>query len=255
MTAAKTILVIQAHPDDAEIFCSGTLAHLAEKGHRIVIATMTAGGMGGIGMNEETTAKTRKGEAAAAAQLIGAEYLCLEQRDGYVFDNPEIRVVTTELIRRERADVVMTHLPDDYHPDHRATSSIVESATLLSTLPNVPCQVEPLPATPLLYHTSPLNLTNHLGHPYTPHFYVDVTPVVHIKRQMIASHVSQIQLMRTMFNKDHFVEDMLSDHDRKLGPRIGTAYAEAFWQHLGGGFAHTPFIQQVLREYVRLHLG
>ena len=206
-------------------------------------------------MDEETTGDTRKSEAARAAGIIGADYVCLDQRDGYVFDNVEIRVATTELIRRERADIVLTHLPDDYHPDHRATSSIVESATLLSTLPNVPCQVEPLPSTPLLYHTSPFNLTNHLGHPFTPHFYVDVTSVIQTKRQMIASHHSQIQLMYAMFGKDNFVEDMLDDHDRKFGPQIGTAYAEGFWQHLGGGFSHTPFLQQSLREYVRLHLA
>jgi LmbE family N-acetylglucosaminyl deacetylase len=255
MFTPRTILVIQAHPDDAEIFCAGTLALLREKGHRIVITTITSGGMGGIGMDVEATAATRKAEAAEAAGLIESEYHCLDQRDGFLFDGPEIRIETIELIRRERADVVLTHLPNDYHPDHRATSSIAEAATLMSTLPNVPCPIEPLSATPLLYHTTPFNLTDHLGHPYTPHFYVDITTVIDIKRRMIGSHQSQIELMQVMFGKGHFVEDMLDDHDRKLGPRIGTAYAEAFWQHLGGGFPHTPFLQQALREYVRLHLG
>ena len=254
MPKQKTIVAIQAHPDDAEIFCAGTLALLSEKGHRIVIVTMTSGGMGGIGMDEETTMITRKGEAAAAANVIDAAYICMDQRDGYLFDNPEIRVETTELLRRERADIVLTHLPNDYHPDHRATSSIVESATLLSTLRNVPSQLEPLDTIPILYHTTPFNLTDHLGNPYAPHFYVDISSVIQTKRKMIGAHHSQIELMRQMFGKESFVEDMLNEHDRKLGPKMGSEYAEAFLQHRGGGFPHTPFIEQTLREHVRLQL-
>jgi LmbE family N-acetylglucosaminyl deacetylase len=84
MFTPRTILVIQAHPDDAEIFCAGTLALLREKGHRIVITTITSGGMGGIGMDVEATAATRKAEAAEAAGLIESEYHCLDQRDGFL---------------------------------------------------------------------------------------------------------------------------------------------------------------------------
>lgn len=250
MPQQKTILAIQAHPDDTEIFCSGTLALLAQQGHRVVIATMTSGNMGGIGMDPETTAERRKKEAAEAARLIGAEYICMEQPDGFVFDSPEIRVKTNQVIRQSGAHVVLTHLPDDYHPDHRATSSIVESATLLTTLPNVPCDAAPLKTTPILYHTTPFNLTNHLGTPYTPHFYVDVSSVIETKKAMIAAHDSQVELMRVMFDIQNFVEDMLDGHDRKLGADIGLSYAEAFWQHLGGGFPHAPFIQDTLKEHV-----
>ena len=250
MPTKKTILVIQAHPDDAEIFCAGTLALLAKEGHRIVIATMTNGGMGGIGMDESQTGRTRKEEARIAAQEIGAEYFCFDQEDGYLFDNKSIRVDTTNSIRKYGADIVFTHLPDDYHPDHRATSTIVESATLLATLPNVPCDEAPLSTTPVLYHTTPFNLTNHLGIPYSPHFYVDISSVIETKKAMIAAHKSQTRLMRVMFEKDSFVEDMLRDHDVKLGHRIQVPYAEAFWQHLGGGFPHDTFVQHILHPYV-----
>ena len=44
----KRVLAFHAHPDDTESFCSGTLALLKEKGYEIIVATMTAGGMGGI---------------------------------------------------------------------------------------------------------------------------------------------------------------------------------------------------------------
>ena len=249
MESTKNILIIQAHPDDAEIFCSGTAALLAQQGHHVTIATMTDGGMGGIGTDAAETGRIRKEEAAEAARCIDASYHCLNQPDGYVFDGVDIRIATNRLIREVGAHVVFTHLPDDYHPDHRATSSIVESATLLTTLPNVPCGAPPLKATPVLYHTTPFTLTNHLGIPYNPHFYVDITSVLETKKAMLTAHQSQIELMQVMFGKDQFVEDMLDDHDRKLGPTIGVPYAEAFWQHLGGGFPHTPFVQEALKGF------
>ena len=52
-TGNKTILSIHAHPDDTEAFCAGTLVLLKEKGFKIVIATMTPGGMGGVSQDEE----------------------------------------------------------------------------------------------------------------------------------------------------------------------------------------------------------
>ncbi len=248
MPTKKTIVTIQAHPDDAEIYCAGTLSLLADQGHRLVIATMTSGGMGGFGTNEATTRATRKKEAKAAAAIIGAEYISLDERDGYLFDGPDIRTRTTELIRSSGADIVLTHLPDDYHPDHRATGSIVEAATLLTTLPNVPCQATPLEQTPVLYHTTPFTLTNHLGLPYRPTCYIDITPAIKTKRAMIDSHTSQVETMRRMFNKEHFVEDMLNDHDRKLGQQAGVEYAEAYQLHRGGGYPQTPLLEELLAE-------
>ena len=80
----KRVLAFHAHPDDTESFCSGTLALLKEKGYEIIVATMTAGGMGGINSTECQTIVTRKKEAAAAAKVLGAEYCCFDQRDGFV---------------------------------------------------------------------------------------------------------------------------------------------------------------------------
>ena len=56
----KSIVVITAHPDDAEVACGGTLALLKNCGYKITIVTMTAGGMGGINMSEQETVKIRR---------------------------------------------------------------------------------------------------------------------------------------------------------------------------------------------------
>ncbi len=247
----KTVLAIQAHPDDTEIFCSGTLSLLKDKGFKIVIATMTPGGMGGVTHNEEGTAEIRRKEAARAAEVLGAEYFCLDQRDGYVFDNTEARIKVTTLIQKVQAGVVFTHLPYDYHSDHRATSTIVEAGTMLATLPNVPTNEKPVTLTPLLYYTSPFGFTNNMGGEIPdPSFFIDVTTTFEKKKEMLSHHDSQKKVMELMFNIKDFFGDMRG-FDQKMGKLAGVKYAEAYWQNTGGGFYKDPFIQEVLEDFKR----
>ncbi len=247
----KTVLAVHAHPDDTESFCAGTLALLKKKGFRIVLATMTPGGMGGVGTDEAETAQVRRDEARKAADVIDAEYFCLEQRDGYVFDNAEARMMVTEIVRKVKAGVVFTHLPFDYHSDHRATCSIVEAGTMLATLPNVPVSEKPLEVTPLLYHTEPFGFTDTLGRDIPePSFYIDISESFETKIKMLSMHESQKKLMKHMFGIDDFFKDV-REFDIDLGRKIGVPYAEAFWQHLGAGFHKDPLIQEYLKEYRR----
>jgi LmbE family N-acetylglucosaminyl deacetylase len=71
-----TILAIHAHPDDIETLAAGTLALLAAAGHTVVVATVTAGDLGSSATDPDETASIRRAEAAVAAELIGARYLC-----------------------------------------------------------------------------------------------------------------------------------------------------------------------------------
>ena len=75
--APPRVLAIHAHPDDVELQCAGTLALLKDAGCEIVVATMTAGDKGSAELDPDQTAAVRRREAAAAANLLGAEYHCL----------------------------------------------------------------------------------------------------------------------------------------------------------------------------------
>ncbi|MBA7473297.1 MAG: hypothetical protein GH155_01270 [Spirochaeta sp.] len=247
----RTAVVIHAHPDDTEIFCAGTLRLLKDTGYRLVIVTLTAGGMGGIDMSEVDTIALRKSEAEEAAALLEAKYYCLEGRDGYLFDSEELRIETTALIRREKAGMVFTHLPLDYHSDHRTTANIVESAAMLATLPNVPCKESPLPITPLLYHTAPLGFTDPLGSNISPpHFFIDISSTIDAKMEMLSYHKTQVELMRVMHRMDSLF-DYMKRYSSELGDMVNVEYAEAFWQHLGGGFQKTTQLQEDLKDYVK----
>jgi len=253
MNFNKVVVSVHAHPDDTEAWCAGTLKLLKEKGYKIIIATVTAGGMGGIGSDEETTIDIRREEARKAAAVLDADYYCFEGRDGYLFDTKELRLKITSLVRKYNAGIVMTHLPMDYHVDHRVTCNMVEAATIVATLPNVPIEEEPLEITPLLYHTAPLTLTDPIGAPIVPpHFFVDVSSVMDAKREMLQYHQSQQTLMKVMHKMDDFF-GVVYQGNKDYGQMVDVEYAEVFWQHLGGGFQKNPLVQEELADFVKIN--
>src|ERR1700759_1001062 len=105
------ILAFQAHPDDIETLPAGTLALLAANGHRITIATMTAGDCGAIDTSREETARIRKAEPTAAAKMIGADYLCADVPDLCVFNDATCRRRAVETIRAVQPEIVITGSP------------------------------------------------------------------------------------------------------------------------------------------------
>lgn len=251
MNRPKNLLIIQAHPDDAEAWSAGTLALMAEKGWKITIATMTAGGMGSFAMKEKEAVEVRRSEAAAAAGEIGAEYYCFNRRDGFLFDGETIRIEAVNLIRKVNAGVVITHAPFDYHTDHRITSTIVDAAVLLSNLPNVPSEEKPLELTPVFYHGMPFNLTDPLGNEVPePHFFVDISGKPMIKKMaMLTHHKSQQDLMKQMMGMEDFFGEM-KVFNAELGKMIGVEHAECYWQHLGGGYPRDSIIQDEISTFI-----
>lgn len=246
----KVALSFHAHPDDAEAWNAGVLKLLKDKGYSIVIATMTGGDLGGCNMGMEETARVRFLEARNAAAVLDAEYYSLGGTDGFLFDTKEMRLKAISLIRKVRAGIIFTHLSNDYHADHRTTANIVEAAAMVSALDPVPVEEKPLDVTPLLYHTSPLTLSDPVGASVVPpQFYVDVTSVVETKKKMLEFHVSQIELMRHMHKMDDFFGFVL-EGNRNYGKIAGVEYAEVYWQHKGGGFQKETQIQEDLSEFI-----
>lgn len=249
----KVALSINAHPDDAEAWNAGVLKLLHDKGYEIVIATMTGGDLGGCNMSMEETARVRFKEAKDAAAILDAEYYYLGGIDGSLYDTYEMRMKTISLIRKVRAGIIFTHLPNDYHPDHRATANIVEAAAMVSSLDPVPVPEKPLNVTPLLYHSSPLTLSDPIGGQLTPpHFFVDVTSALETKIKMLGKHVSQLELMKHMHKIDDFFGYVL-EGNKNYGKLAGVEYAEVYWQHLGGGFQKDPQVQRDLKEFIVKH--
>src|SRR5689334_3277524 len=118
------VLAIGAHGDDLELFCGGTLARYAAQGDHVVMCVVTDG-RGRPAGNPDEIAAIRKAEAEASAAVIGAESVWMGIPDGGLWFDEAARHLFVEAIRRAKPDVIITHPPDDYHPDHKTTSRLV----------------------------------------------------------------------------------------------------------------------------------
>lgn len=230
------VLAIHAHPDDIEFQCAGTLLLLARAGCEIVVATMTAGDKGSAELGPEEIAAIRRGEAAKAAELLGAEYLCLGFRDLEIcFDNDSRRAVI-EALRKTRPDIVITAPPVDYMPDHEETSRLVRDACFTAAVPNYKTrQWDPAPALghiPHLYYVDPLGGVDYFGRPVEPQFIVDVSEMFDSKLEMLACHVSQREWLRRQHGLDEYL-DSCRRFSKTRGNAIGVAHGEGFRQHVG----------------------
>lgn len=215
------VLAVGAHPDDLEILCGGTLARYARDGTTVVMAIATDGSAGHMTIPPDELARLRKAEAQQAADSIGAELLWLGFRDELLFEDMPARLRFVDLIREARPDVILTHDPADYHPDHRAVSRLTFDASFVAGLPNIQT------ARPFHAGVQPLFYFDTLsGAGFTPTEYVDVTDVYALKRAMLKCHASQLTWM-----DDHDHVDMLDFIEvttRSRGLQCGVRHAEAF---------------------------
>lgn len=247
--ALPRILAIHAHPDDVELQCAGTLFRLKQMGCPITIVTMTPGDLGSAELSSEEIAAVRRQEARKGADLLGADYMCLEFRDlSIVVDNDGRRRVT-EAIRKSRPDVVITAPPVDYMSDHEFTSRLVRDACFSASAPLYKTeQWDPAPALdkiPHLYYVDPISGIDWYGRPIPATFIVDVSDQIEQKLAMLACHESQRAWLRRQHGLDEYL-DGCRRWSAERGASIGVAYGEGFTQHSGHPYPHSGLLQELL---------
>ena len=183
------ILVIGAHPDDCDFKAGGIAALYKQAGHNVKFISVTNGDAGHHEMGGGPLALRRGQEAKDAADIIGIEYDLLDIHDGELVPNLENRYKIIRNIRLYKPDIIMTHRPNDYHPDHRYTSMLVQDAAYMVTVPNVCAQTPHLDNNPvILYLSDGFNKP----YPFTPDVVIGIDSVVEKKIDMIHSHTSQV---------------------------------------------------------------
>lgn len=186
------VMVIFAHPDDAEVQCAGTVALWAEAGKRITYVVLTKGDKGtqDPNMNPEEVAKLRREEQLRAAKILGVEkVIFLENGDGELEVNIERRRELTKLIREFQPEVLMTHDPwmrYQLHPDHRACGTLALDAIISARdrlfFPEQiaqglkPCRVRRI----LLFASD------------QPDYWVDIEKTIEKKLKALGQHQSQV---------------------------------------------------------------
>lgn len=164
------ILAIGAHPDDIETSCGGTLAKYAKMGHKVFTATATNGNVGSATLSMEEIAAIRKEEARRAAAHIGAEYICLDYDDEMFFEDKAARLAFIDLVRYCKADVILTHNPEDYNPDHELTSKIINDIAVMIPVEKIKTKNPAYDKIPIIAYFEPVN-----GLGFVPTDYVDIT--------------------------------------------------------------------------------
>lgn len=247
------ILVIHAHPDDWEILAGGSIALLAQHPDvSLEVVTMTAGDCGSAELSPEEISRVRKQEAAAAAALIGAPYVCAGFLDLAIFNDDASRRRVTDLLRQAKADIVITANYPDYHCDHEATHQLVRDACFGASAPNYKAGSAPaLDRIPHLYFMDSTEGIDRDGRPLPAEFVVDVSAMVDKKRQLIACHESQRAWLAKQHGMGDYVELAL-DWTRARGETAGFAYGEGFRQYRGHPYPQSPLLQDLLSSQASL---
>ncbi|HEY7423961.1 MAG TPA: PIG-L family deacetylase [Gemmataceae bacterium] len=182
------IICFGAHPDDCELQVGGTAALWAAQGHHVKLVSVTNGDIGHWREAGGPLARRRTAEVERAARLLGVITEVLDIHDGELLPTLENRRTLTRLIREWKADIVMTHRPNDYHPDHRYTGILVQDSAYMVTVPFF------CPDTPIL-RTNPVFLFYpdrfRKPNPFQPDIAVSIDSVIDKKLDALDTLVSQ----------------------------------------------------------------
>ncbi len=139
------LLILGAHPDDAEFHAGGLAAIYREGGARREngLCDRRPGRATSVFRGKELS-DIRREESAARARLVAATYEVWNNPDGRLLPTIELREQIIRELRTFAPDLVLTHRLNDYHPDHRAVGQAVQDASYLVTVPPI------CPDTPIL---------------------------------------------------------------------------------------------------------
>jgi LmbE family N-acetylglucosaminyl deacetylase len=182
------VIAIGAHPDDCEYRMGATAALLVDAGHAVKFVSVTNGDAGHHKIRGPELAARRYAETREVARRLGVDYDVLDHHDGQLMPTLEIRHEIIRLIRDWRADLVLGPRPNDYHPDHRYTSLLVQDAAFLVTVPALVPDAAALRDNPVfLYFEDGFQRPN----PFRPDIAIIVDEAIDRKIASLDAHVSQ----------------------------------------------------------------
>jgi LmbE family N-acetylglucosaminyl deacetylase len=185
------IIVFGAHPDDCEGRAGGVAAMWAAQGHHVKFVSATNGDIGHAEMAGGALARRRMKEAKQAAKILGIdESVVLDNHDGELMPTLENRKAFVRLIREWKADIVMGHRPNDYHPDHRYTGILMQDAAFMVTVAHFCPDVQQLSKNPVfLYLSDNFQKPN----PFEPDIVVAIDEVFEKKVEALWAMESQVE--------------------------------------------------------------
>jgi bacillithiol biosynthesis deacetylase BshB1 len=219
------ILVLAAHPDDAEISCGGTIAKHVSLGHKVGIVDFTRGELGTRG-NPETRAE----EAKEGARILGVSLReNLGLKDGFFQNDPENQMSVIRVIRKFKPEIILANAVYDRHIDHGKGASLGYDASFLAGLAKIETTEEGKKQSPwrpgAVYHYIQSNLIE-------PDFIVDISDFQDTKMRAIRAFKTQFfdpesNEPETYISNPNFLK-MLEARGIEFGHAIGVRYGEGF---------------------------
>ncbi len=214
------IICFGAHPDDAELKAGGVALLWAAQGHHVKFVSVTNGDIGHWRDAGGPLARRRKAEVEQAARILGITTEVLDIHDGELLPTLENRRTITRLIREWKADIVMSHRPNDYHPDHRYTGVLVQDSAFMVGVPHFCPDVRPLKNNPvLLFYSDSFQKPN----PFTPDIAVSIDSVIEKKLDVLDTLVSQFYEGGALGSADLIPSDPKKQAERRKTVRAGFA--------------------------------
>lgn len=189
-TPARTLRIIAlgAHPDDAELKFAGTAALFAAQGHKVKLVALTNGDVGHFSQAGGPLAQRRKAEVEACHKQLGVETEVFDIHDGELMPDLETRKKLANVIREWQADIVLSHRPWDYHPDHRAVGQLAQDTAVVVAAPYFAPYTPPTKGNPIyLFYSDPFKHP----YPFDPILAVGIDDVAQKKWDCISALPSQ----------------------------------------------------------------
>lgn len=228
MSSKVDILVIAAHPDDAELACSGTILKHIQLGRKVAVLDLTRGELGTRG-----TPEIRAQESAAATKILGLHArVNAGFADGFFESDKEHCLKLIEYIRLFQPEIVLCNAIDDRHPDHGKAAELASRACFLSGL----MKIETFAEGRLQEAWRPKNVYHYIQDKYIqPDFVVDISAfwdkkmecILAFKSQFYSSDISNNEEPQTYISGKSFLK-FIESRARELGHSIGVEYGEGF---------------------------
>lgn len=223
----STVLIVQAHPDDADFACGGTAARLAEAGANViyVVATNGEAGTNDASMTKERLTEIRRAEQREANAALGVNgTIFLGHEDGRLRRVPDLDEQIIALLRKHRPALVFTFDPGwpehNMHPDHRAVGIATIRAAQFSNLALTFTggeSAEPFQCGELLLYG-----------PRRPNLFVDVSKYSFMKLKALAAHRSQMEHMLPPW-AHKLMYGLVDRGDTALSRIVPSALHHSFW--------------------------
>ncbi|MCZ2473929.1 bacillithiol biosynthesis deacetylase BshB1 [Aquirufa ecclesiirivi] len=220
------ILVMAAHPDDAELACSGTILSQIQQGKKVGIVDFTRGELGTRG-----TPEIRIAESAASTAILGIHAReNLGIRDGFFRNDEESQLKLIQIIRKYQPDIVLANALEDRHPDHGKGAQLAIDACFLSGLRKIETQDEqgnPQAA------WRPKHVFHYIQDRYiNPDFVIDISAHWDIKEQSIRAFKSQF-FDPNSTEPDSYISspdflEFIRARSMEMGHKIGVKYGEGY---------------------------